>query len=62
VFINCLELFKIYKAFRKGLIINQQFMEQMLSKQIKAKENQYYGFGIRTTLLDNGEQWHYHNG
>jgi len=62
VFINTMELFKVYKAFKDGLIVNQEHIEQMLTQQVKAKENQFYGFGIRSTLLDNGEQWNYHNG
>ena len=43
-------------------IINANTLKEMTKPHIKVKNNQYYGYGIRVTVLDNGDIWHYHNG
>ncbi len=62
IFINVWELFQIYKAFDANRLVSFQGKKRMLRPYVRAKNNQYYGYGIRSTVLDNGEAWNFHNG
>jgi CubicO group peptidase (beta-lactamase class C family) len=62
IYANVSDLYKLTQAFLNNRIVNSQTKYQILSPKTKVRKNQYYGYGIRITKLENGDIWHYHNG
>lgn len=62
IFLNVYELFIIYKAFKNNKIVSKKYKKLMLEEHSNVRHNQFYGYGIRKIVLDNGETWYYHNG
>lgn len=62
VYSNAWDLYLLGQKFLNNQILNSPTKYKILKPRVKVKTNQYYGFGIRMTRLDNGEIWHYHNG